>query len=54
MVALLRHVDFSPCVARLRMSIVRVVATVETAAKLPVFERFTAYRRFGGGLAFTP
>ena len=29
------------------------MATVETVAKLPVFERFTAYRRFGGGLAFT-
>ncbi|MGH3017462.1 MAG: S9 family peptidase [Gaiellaceae bacterium] len=29
------------------------MATIETAAKLPVFERFTAYRRFGGGLAFT-
>jgi dipeptidyl aminopeptidase/acylaminoacyl peptidase len=29
------------------------MATVQTTAKLPVFERFTAYRRFGGGLTFT-
>ena len=35
MVALLRHVHFSPCVARPRASIVRVVATVESCRKAP-------------------
>jgi dipeptidyl aminopeptidase/acylaminoacyl peptidase len=29
------------------------VATVEKATKLPPFEQFTAYRRFGGALTFT-
>jgi dipeptidyl aminopeptidase/acylaminoacyl peptidase len=29
------------------------VATTKTEARLPAFERFIAYRRFGGGLAFT-
>ena len=29
------------------------MATVETTATLPAFERFVGYRRFGGGLAFT-
>jgi dipeptidyl aminopeptidase/acylaminoacyl peptidase len=29
------------------------MATVETAVKRPAFERFIAYRRFGGALAFT-
>jgi dipeptidyl aminopeptidase/acylaminoacyl peptidase len=29
------------------------VATVSTSTKLPSFERFIAYRRFGAGLAFT-
>jgi dipeptidyl aminopeptidase/acylaminoacyl peptidase len=29
------------------------VATVRTSTRLPAFERFIAYRRFGGGLAFT-
>jgi dipeptidyl aminopeptidase/acylaminoacyl peptidase len=29
------------------------MATVEKTAKLPAFERFTAYRRFGGALTFT-
>ena len=29
------------------------MATVEAVEQLPVFERFTAYRRFGGALAFT-
>src|SRR5687768_2388432 len=53
MVALLRHVYFSRCVGWPGASIVPVVATVETTTALPVFERFTAYRRFGGGLAFT-
>ena len=29
------------------------MATVSTSTKLPAFERFVAYRRFGGALAFT-
>ncbi len=29
------------------------MATVSTSTKLPAFERFVAYRRFGAGLAFT-
>jgi dipeptidyl aminopeptidase/acylaminoacyl peptidase len=29
------------------------MATVEATTKLPAFERFTAFRRFGGGLTFT-
>jgi dipeptidyl aminopeptidase/acylaminoacyl peptidase len=29
------------------------MATVEARTKLPAFERFTAFRRFGGGLTFT-
>jgi dipeptidyl aminopeptidase/acylaminoacyl peptidase len=29
------------------------MATIEKPAKLPAFERFTAFRRFGGGLTFT-
>jgi dipeptidyl aminopeptidase/acylaminoacyl peptidase len=34
-------------------SIVPPVATINPTATLPAFERFIAYRRFGGGLAFT-
>ena len=35
------------------MDNLRRVATVSTSTKLPAFERFIAYRRFGAGLAFT-